>query len=204
MQGGVPATGTWHAPACRIGGSGHRRDMERFLMVAGGRSIRPALRDGLGLGPEADALHPVLIDVAEARTLPAAEGVIGDRHRDRDIDPNHSDIDPGREFPRGMTVSRKDGDSVAVRMLAWKTDCFFEAVGSDHLQHWPEDFLLVGTKMGLHMIEQGWADEEALLMALKTKTSAVDHQLAAFVGAQLDVVFDALLVGLVDDGTVMG
>jgi hypothetical protein len=39
---------------------------------------RPARGHGLGLGVEADRIRPVLVEVAEAGALPAAEGVIGD------------------------------------------------------------------------------------------------------------------------------
>ena len=44
--------------------------------------------------------------------------------------------------------------------------------------------------MRLHMVEEGRADEEALLMALQREAAAVDDQLAALVGAHLDVVLD--------------
>ena len=43
---------------------------------------------------------------------------------------------------------------------------------------------------GLHVVEQGRADEEALLVALQGEAAAVDHQLGALVDAQLDVVGD--------------
>ena len=53
------------------------------------------------------------------------------------------------------------------------------------------------------MVEQGRADEEALLMALQGEAAAVDDQLAALVGAHLDVILDALLVRFVDHRAVM-
>ena len=53
------------------------------------------------------------------------------------------------------------------------------------------------------MVEQGRADEEALLMALQAKAAAVDDQLASFVDAHLDIVLDALLVRFVDHRAVM-
>ena len=54
------------------------------------------------------------------------------------------------------------------------------------------------------MVEEGRADEKALLMALQREAAAVDDQLAALVGAHLDVIFDPLLVCGVDDRAVMG
>src|SRR5687768_4350754 len=94
--------------------SPHRRDDERFLMVAGGRAVGPALGDHLGLGPEAQALLAILADVAEARALPAAETVVADRHRDRHVDADHADVNPADELARGVAVAGEDGDAVAI------------------------------------------------------------------------------------------
>src|SRR5882724_10426648 len=67
----------------------HRRDRElRALLDAG----RPARGDGLGLGVEADRIRTMLVEIAEARLLPAAKGVVSDRHRDRHVDADHADI----------------------------------------------------------------------------------------------------------------
>src|SRR4028118_858767 len=58
----------------------HRRNrkLRAFLDARG-----PAGGDGLGLGVEAHRVRAVLVEVAEARGLPAAEGVVGQRHRAR-------------------------------------------------------------------------------------------------------------------------
>src|SRR6188508_2524133 len=70
----------------------HRRNRElRAFLDAGG----PARGHRLGLGVEADRVRAVLVEIAEAGLLPAAEGVIGDRHRDRHVDADHADIDLG-------------------------------------------------------------------------------------------------------------
>src|SRR6266702_7494465 len=89
----------------------HRRNRElRALLDAG----RPARGDGLGLGVEADRIRAVLVEIAEAGLLPAAEGVIGDRHRDRHIEADHADIDLGRKIARGVAVAGEDRDTIAV------------------------------------------------------------------------------------------
>jgi hypothetical protein len=90
----------------------------------------------------------VLVDVAEARALPAAERVIGDRHRDRHVDPDHADIDARRELAGGVAVAGEDGDAVAIFVLARQPHRLLEAVGADHLQHRPENLLLVGADLG--------------------------------------------------------
>src|ERR1051325_2615608 len=51
----------------------HRWNDELGAFLGAGR---PARRHGLGLGVEAHRIRAVLIEVAEARTFPAAEGVI--------------------------------------------------------------------------------------------------------------------------------
>src|SRR5476651_15261 len=54
----------------------HRRNRElRAFLDAGG----PARGHRLGLGVEADRVRPVLVEIAEAGFLPAAERIIGDR-----------------------------------------------------------------------------------------------------------------------------
>src|SRR6202162_3222421 len=73
----------------------------RAFLDAGG----PARGHRLGLGVEADRIRAVLVEIAEAGLLPAAEGVVGDRHRDRHVDADHADIDPGREIPRGVAIA---------------------------------------------------------------------------------------------------
>src|SRR5688572_19809705 len=94
----------------------HCRDYESIL--AGDAAVGPALGDLLVLRPEAHALRPVLVDVAEAAALPAAERVVGDRHRDRDVDPDHPDIDAMGELARGVAVAGEDGDAIAILVLA--------------------------------------------------------------------------------------
>src|SRR3546814_11659697 len=78
-------TGFMRAP-----GSAHRRDDEGVRSVAA--AVGPACGDRLDLGPEFDAFHAVLVGVAEGRAFPAAERMIGDRHRDRDVDADHADV----------------------------------------------------------------------------------------------------------------
>ena len=81
---------------------------------------RPTRGDGLHPGPEAEAVGAVLVQVAEARGLPAAEGVIGQRHRDRRVDADHADIDPAGEIASRVAVAGVDGDAVAVAHASWE------------------------------------------------------------------------------------
>src|SRR5258708_3743920 len=82
--------------------SPHGRDDE---MALGVDSLRPAGGDGLDLGVELHPLHAMLVGVAERTALPAAEGVVGHRHRNRHIDPDHADLDPTGELPPPRAVA---------------------------------------------------------------------------------------------------
>src|SRR5215210_8177707 len=163
------------APACR---SPHGRDVERVLAVRA--AVGPALSHDLVLGPEAQALLAVLAGVAEAGALPAAEAVVADRDRNRHVDADHSDIDSGGEFARGVAVAGEDRDPVAIFVLRRQLERFLEIPGTHHLQHGPENLVLVAFHAGLHMVEESGADEEAFFVALEHEAAAVDDQLGAF------------------------
>src|ERR1700753_297389 len=91
---------------------GRHRELRAFLDAGG-----PARGHRLGLGVKADRIRTVLVEIAEAGLLPAAEGVIGDRHRDRHVDTDHADIDLGGEVARGVAVAGEDRDAIAVIMI---------------------------------------------------------------------------------------
>src|SRR3546814_16183650 len=105
------------------------------------------------------ALHAVLIDVAETRALPAAEGVVGDRHRDRHVDADHADVDAGGEFARGMAVARENRDAVAILMARGQRQRFLEILRADNLEDRAENILLVCTHPGRAAIEKRRTDE---------------------------------------------
>ena len=95
----------------------HRRNDElgAFLDARG-----PARGHRLGLGVEAHRVRAVLIEIAEARPLPAAEGVISKRHRDREIHPDHADFDAADKVARGVAVAGEDGNAVTVFVVGGK------------------------------------------------------------------------------------
>src|SRR5580698_3700658 len=107
----------------------HRRNDELGTLLAAGG---PARRHGLGLGIEADRIGPVLVEIAEARALPAAERVIGERHRNGEIHPDHADIHPAGEVARGVAIAGEDGDAVAVVMLRGKPQRLLVILGAHH------------------------------------------------------------------------
>src|SRR5687768_4169330 len=82
--------------------------------LAGGRELegcercfahlRPPGGDHLGAGVERHTLGAVHVLVAEEGVLPAAEGVVGHRDGDRDVDADHPHLDAALEPPRGLAA----------------------------------------------------------------------------------------------------
>src|SRR3569833_875108 len=89
---------------------GHGRNDEAGVGVLQ-RAIRPAGGHGLGLGPEPQTNQTKQKKDTENRALPAAEGVIGHRHRDRHIDADHADVHAGGKVAGGAAVLGEDGDA---------------------------------------------------------------------------------------------
>src|SRR6476646_3609791 len=93
----------------RVRSSARSREAEIDLARAW---IGPARGDDLGPGVELDTLGAVHVEVAEQAVLPATEAVVGDRHRDRDVDPDHPRVDLELELPGGPAVACEDRSPV--------------------------------------------------------------------------------------------
>src|SRR5690606_33678060 len=65
----------------------------------------PAGCDGLCLRVEAEGIGAVLVQVPEGRSLPAAEGVVGDRYGYRHVDADHAHIDACGEVACRVAVA---------------------------------------------------------------------------------------------------
>ena len=50
----------------------------------------------------------VELEVAEARALPTAESVIGERHRNREVHAHHADIDSVGEIAGGVAIAGEE------------------------------------------------------------------------------------------------
>src|SRR6476659_10103028 len=82
------------AGAVRGAGRTYRLSRLRESEVdAARRGVGPAARDDLAAGVEMDAFRPVDVAVTEQGLVPAAERVVGDRDRNRDVDSDHAGLD---------------------------------------------------------------------------------------------------------------
>src|SRR3984957_10843063 len=140
----------------------HCRDDEFGALFDAGR---PPRRHGLGLGVEDDRRRTVLVEIAEAGPLPAAEGVIGHRHRDRHVDADHAYLDAGHEVAGSVAVASENRYAVAVFVFARQPQRVFVVVCAHDAQHRAEDLVGVDRHVGGDVVEQCGPDEEALLQA---------------------------------------
>src|ERR1700722_17130618 len=130
----------------------HCRDDEFGALFDAGR---PPRRHGLGLGVEDDRRGTVLVEVAEAGSLPAAEGVIGHRHRDRYVDADHADLHPRHEIAGGVAVAGENRYTVTVFVFGRQPQRLFVVVSPDDAQHRAEDLVGVDRHVGGDVVEQG-------------------------------------------------
>src|SRR5580704_17416374 len=86
----IDMTSTSAFPRSPINSLHCRNDKTRIFTHA---AFGPARRDRFDTGIEAHAFRDMLVDIAERRPLPAAEGVIGQRHGYRYIDSDHAHLD---------------------------------------------------------------------------------------------------------------
>src|SRR5271166_6061032 len=89
-------------------------DLRKTEVHAAGPRIGPAAGDHLGSGVELDALRPVDVQVAEQRGFPAAEAVVGHRHGNRHVDPNHPGFNVELKLACGSSVASEDRDAVPI------------------------------------------------------------------------------------------
>src|ERR1700721_1667616 len=129
----------------------------------------PALGDGLDAREESHALRAVLVEVAARRPLPAAERVIGARHRNGNVDSDHSDVHPARELAGGIAVAGEDRDTVAILVIRGQCERRIEIGRARHLKDRPENLALIGLHLWRDPIEQRPPEEESLLVTLEAE-----------------------------------
>ena len=153
----------------------------------------------------------MLVEITEAGPLPAPEGVVGHRHRDRHIDADHAHLHAGHEVAGSIAVAGENRYPVAVFVFGGQPQRFFVIVSPDDAQYRAEDLVGVDRHVGRDVVEQRGADEKALLQAVVVEgqlvggaLAAVDHQVGTRLDALADVVAHPLERGLGDQRAVVG
>lgn len=129
----------------------------------------------------------MLVEVAEAGTLPTAEGVVGDRDGDRHVHADHAGVHPAGEVAGGVAVPGEDRDTASVDVLAGQPQGLLVVRGADHGQDRPEDLLLVDAHRGGDPVEQGGTSEEAVLVPGQDEVPSVDDEFRALLDTEVDV-----------------
>ena len=96
--------------------------------------------------------------------------------------------DAAGEVARGVAVAGEDRDAVAVFVLGRQPHRLLVILGAHHREHGAENLFLVDAHVGLHLVEQAAAHEVAVLVALELEVAAIDHELGAFLDADVDIV----------------
>src|SRR4029077_9072415 len=125
--------------------------------------------------------------VTEQRALPAAKAMEGHRHRDRQGDADHADLDSVGEFACGVAVAGEDSSAIAVFVVADELGGGVEVGAAHDRQDRPEDLLLVDPHLGLDLVKHAAAEEEAVLITLQFEVAAVDGELGALLDPELDI-----------------
>ncbi len=123
--------------------------------------------------------------VAEEARLPTAEAVVAHRHGDRDVDPDHADLDVELELARRAAVAREQRDAVGVRVGVDQVDPLLVPGDADDRQHRPEDLVVVAGHAGLDVVDQRRVQEEALVG--RRPVAAVDDQPCSRRGSALEI-----------------
>src|SRR3954454_2890255 len=162
----------------------HRRDHELRAFLDG---APPPRGHGFGLGVEAHRVGPMLVEIAEAGALPAAEGIVSDRHRDGHVHADHADIDLGGEVARRVPIAGVDSDAVAVFVLVRQAQRLVVVPGAHHREHRSEDFLLVDAHLGPDLVKEAATHVETVLVALHAEVAPVHDELRALLHPEIDV-----------------
>ena len=146
--------------------------------------------------------------VSEQRGLPAAKAVIAHRHGDRDVHPDHADLNLELELAGCTAISGEDRRAVTELVVVDEGQALLIRRDAGDGQDWPKDFVVVGSHAGLHMVQQRRVQEEAIGGDIG---GAVNHHCCPFGGRAIHVaghlvaVFAgderAHLVGRVGTGT---
>ena len=146
----------------------------------------------------------MLVEIAEARSLPATEGVIGDRNRDRHIDTDHADLHAAGEIAGSITVTGEDRNAVAIFMIVRQSQRFLVVLGAHDRENRTEDFFLVDAHVFGHVVEQATTHVEAIFIALHLEVTAIDDQLRAFFNTKVHITAHAVERSLGDQRAVIG
>ena len=121
--------------------------------------------------------------------------MIGNRYRQRHVDADHADLDVITEVAGGFAITGVDAGAVAVFVIIDQLHGGFHRIGAHDQQHRAEDLFLVAGHLRGDAIDQGAADEEAVLAAFDLRIAAIDHHRRALLLGAVDVADHLVTMG---------
>src|SRR4051794_23008867 len=116
--------------------------------------IGPTASDDLGSGVKLDAVGTVHMQVAEERSLPAAEAVIRDRDRNWYVDSHHPNFNVELELSCCSSVAREDRCPVAVGIGIDKIESGIVGRDAHYGKNGSEDFVFVTAHSGFDVVDE--------------------------------------------------
>ncbi len=92
--------------------------------------------------------------------------MVGQRHRDWNVDTDHADVDPVCEITCGVAIACIDRSTVAVFMVHRVGQSLIICFRTDCGQNWAKDFLLVDVHVCCDVVKQAWANKETIFVTL--------------------------------------
>ncbi len=158
--------------------------------------IEPAGSDDLPAGEEVDTLGTVSVRVAEQAVLPTTEAVVGHGDWNRDVDPDHTNLDLVLEATCCATVIGEDRGAIPECTRIHQVECFVVGVHPHDREHRAEDFVCVDAHVGGDVVDQGRAEPESALTTVRLHLPAIDDECRAGGLTGVDVGGDLVAVGL--------
>src|SRR5712664_1273451 len=162
---------------------------------------RPALHDNFGFGEKFDGVAALAVKDAEETLFPAAEGEIGHRSGDADIDADIPRRGLVAEFAGGGTAGGEKRGLVTVGAAAQKFHGFIDRIGVNETEYRAKDLRVGKLAGGRQAIKDGWSKEITGFVSGNFGVAAIEDGLCAFVDAGGNKRLDALLALFGDDRT---
>ncbi|MDT4866016.1 hypothetical protein FQZ97_1008490 [compost metagenome] len=146
----------------------------------------------------------MLVEVTEARSLPATEGVVSNRNRDRHVDTDHANLNAACKIARCITVAGEDSNAIAEFMFIRQSQCFLVGLGANDRKNRTEDFFLIDAHVRRDIVEQATTHVEAIFITLHLEVTTIDDEVCAFFDTEIDITANAIECSLSNNRAVIG
>src|SRR5208337_2906692 len=141
------------------------------------------------------------MQIAEERLLVPSKPEDAERNWDADVNADHPGIAALRELAREVSAFGVDRGAIGKAAVIHDLQSFFEAVHPLDAEHGSEDLFPSARHVFGNVVEDGGADEVALLAPLRHfRVASIENEFGAFVDCSLDPPEHEILLTLVTIG----